>query len=271
MTSNPIAQSATHLEVVTWSAGEALDGEQYPLRMAHAGTVSEASTFLPLGDGCASRVRVGTATLIDVRGDNHQPLIVNWLDTTPDRIFEHIPRTACPVHGVVTQVCDLIRGLADSALREFMGEVFSLPDVFRYYWTCPASLRDHHRGPAGLALHSLEVAVLVSTIRGLTPGQRDLAICHALLHDVGKLWSYNGGELTPAATRMGHGRLDYEALAGPLQYLACAEPNTAIMMETLLAGAWRHQHKHPAAVIGSVVNAMDRLSASKGNFLPPSG
>ena len=223
-----------------------------------------AVSWMPFARLAASdgSVMVGQATVLDTRDDlGRDPLVlVDWQPLDAITLFDRIPSDRCPEPGTVLQVCDMVKAIESEALRRFMACVFSIDDVFHYYWTCPASLAHHHRGAGGLAIHSLEVAVAASSVHGLTPWQRDLVMVYALLHDVGKLRSYEDGDLTEEASRIGHEQIGYRMLRPAIDQLNATDPELGTMLDDLLAGAWKQDYRHPAAALGGIVRALDRFS-----------
>ncbi|MGA2928013.1 MAG: HD domain-containing protein [Solirubrobacteraceae bacterium] len=87
---------------------------------------------------------------------------------------------------------ELIATVQDPHLRRLLAAVFgegsSTWDVYR---DAPAAKRYHQAYRHGLLEHSLGVAQAVSAISATFPGiDRDVAVCGALLHDIGKLEAY---------------------------------------------------------------------------------
>ena len=202
--------------------------------------------------------------MVDARSEGPgDPLVlVKWKPSGDVDPFDVIPPASSPIVGTVSQVRDMVRSLSSIALRQYMASVFALTDVFRWYWTCPASIAHHHRGPGGLATHSLEVAVAASSVHGLATWQRDLVVTYALLHDIGKIWSYNDGTFTDEAERIGHEQVGYRRLAPMLTALRAASPSEGEQLDALFHGDWRKNCKHPAAALGNIVRAMDQFSAA---------
>jgi hypothetical protein len=210
-------------------------------------------------------VRVGRASVIDVREDaKTEPLVlVAWQDAPTGRIFDLIPRDLCPRVGTVKQVCELVETITAEPVRDFLARVFAMRDVFRHFWTCPASIRHHHAEAGGLAVHSLEVAVAAASTSVLTEDQRDLAIAYALTHDIGKLWAYEEGELTREAATLGHEHVGFERMLEPLRELRHSWGESGLVLQSLLSGEWKRDRKRPASAVGNIVNAMDRFSAER--------
>ncbi len=85
-----------------------------------------------------------------------------------------------------------IAGVVDSHLRGLLERVFlDDPDFLRRFISAPAAKFYHHACLGGLIEHSLGVAMLADKIASLYPElSRDLLLTVALLHDVGKVESY---------------------------------------------------------------------------------
>ena len=84
----------------------------------------------------------------------------------------------------------------------------------RAYREAPAAKYNHHAYRGGLLEHSVQIAQLVDAAAALFDGiDRDLAVCGALLHDIGKLEAYAGehgcADLTDAGKLEGEIPLGY--------------------------------------------------------------
>lgn len=148
-----------------------------------------------------------------------------------------LPDAACPVAGTVHRIKEFVAGVKAIPLRTFLTNVFQRRDVTNAFWTMPASGRDHHRCPGGLAVHSMEVARDLSTHLGLSDLERDLGVAGALLHDIGKVWSYTKDMFPNAASlAMGHELVGLCRLEPELASLEQAWPDGAYVMRSLLSG-----------------------------------
>ena len=154
--------------------------------------------------------------------------------------FTHLPETACPEEGVVLDIKRLVATTQAPPLRRFLMNVFERRDVFQTFWTMPASARHHHARPGGLAVHSLEVARDIEGNTGLSDVELDLGIAGALLHDIGKVWSYTEDMFPNAANlAMGHELVGLSKLEAQLTILERAWPDGAYAMRCLLSGHTR--------------------------------
>ncbi len=212
----------------------------------------------------STRVHMGAATLIGIGpDDNDEVLLVDWRPDHNLDVLSLVPGCFCPTQGTVAQVRELISSIEESALRNFVMDVFQMKEVFRYFWTCPASIANHHADAGGLAVHSLEVATAVAQLRNLKPTDLCIAIVYALFHDIGKIWSYENGTLTAEATELGHEHIGVERLLPALQRLRHYWPEDGLVLHGLFAGGGFRDDRRRGRAIGKVVRSLDAFSAEK--------
>lgn len=207
----------------------------------------------------------GHATIIQSVDQAGEPIfvMVNFkYDDSLKAIYLAHP-TFCPIAGVVEQTRVLIQGIQDASLKRFVENAFSLDSVSAKFWSCHASLRDHHAYAGGLAQHSLEVATMLAS-GNLATDDKDIGIAFALLHDVGKIHSYANNTLTDLALRIGHEEIGLQILEPLITELDNTNPIIGNTMRELFNGEWRFKKKgrRPLA-IGRVVNAFDQLSCER--------
>lgn len=179
--------------------------------------------------------------------------------------LRHLPDDACPVADVVLRTKALIAGIKAAPLHAFVRNVFQRRDVFDAFWVMPASGRDHHAYPGGLAVHSLEVAEDLSAHLGLSDLELDLGIVGALLHDIGKVWSYTDDMFPNAASlAMGHELVGLCRLEPELIRLERAWPDGAYVMRCLLSGnsRMRENGTHPSSLLQRI-KACDQRSCER--------
>lgn len=200
---------------------------------------------------------------VENRGSVSEPIWVveSCMARQEARAFAYASSTACVIDGEVDRLRKLVDSISDGYLRDFMIRALSMEDVFRWYWTCPASIRNHHCGSGGLARHSREVAEQAASM--MQPGsiERDYAIVAGLLHDLGKLWSYEGGHLTNEATVRGHEAIGYDSLEPLLKRLKKSWSYGGDVMSALLFGSWKRATGGSLYAVGDAVRFQDRLSA----------
>lgn len=177
----------------------------------------------------------------------------------------HLPDDACPVAGTILRTKGLISNIKTAPLHVFLANVFQRRDVFDAYWVMPASGRDHHSYPGGLAVHSLEVADDLSAHLGLTDLELDLGIAGALLHDIGKVWSYTNDMFPNAASlAMGHELVGLCRIEPELARLERTWPDGAYVMRCLLSGnsRMRENGSHPSSLLQRI-KACDQRSCER--------
>lgn len=179
----------------------------------------------------------------------------------PLRMLDHVPYAACPVAGVVRRFRRLVNRIRTPVLSELIDDVFGDPEVFRYFWTCPASIRHHHSHPGGLAEHSVGTAERAAACTSGQSEHRDLAVTEALLHDIGKVWSYEDGRLTPEAKRLGHEAVGYRRLMPHVERMHEASPRLA---RELIADLWPGfgRDSPQRSAVGRITRACDGFDAA---------
>ncbi len=102
----------------------------------------------------------------------------------------------------------MLATIDDKYLSELLRKIRNDDDLFGKYLKAPAGKRFHHDYIGGLAEHSISMANLVSKCCEHYPElDRDLTVCGALLHDIGKVHELAGGtrlEYTDAGKLIGH-------------------------------------------------------------------
>ena len=122
---------------------------------------------------------------------------------------------ARPVAELCEDLDGLIASVQDPHLSQLIaGLLGSATPSGRAYREAPAAKYNHHAYRGGLLEHSVQIAQLVGAAAALFGGiDRDLAVCGALLHDIGKLEAYAGehgcADLTDAGKLEGEIPLGY--------------------------------------------------------------
>ena len=158
-------------------------------RIHHREGYVDAWTWLDLGAPGDSRVLAGAATTMEISCHGTDYLLLGLVQEADQPLTCLLADELCPIPGVVRQTALLVDGLKNPAVRKFVRHALLLPGALTGFWQRPASRRDHHAYPGGLAEHSLEVATMVASVSGLMEADRELGIAFGLLHDFGKVWS----------------------------------------------------------------------------------
>ncbi|HRO63231.1 hypothetical protein [Thermomonas sp.] len=239
-----------------------LTSEKWPKMVAHSGVILSASNWkgddLPrtvyLGIG-GSRVNAlafyspwleraleaplhgWTLQLVDIGTFSRIPLLLGLEDDPFVSGLDLLPEDSCPIDGTVRWVRSLVNMIKTEPLHMFVHRVLERRDVAGTFWTIPASGRDHHSHAGGLAQHSAEVADDLSQHHGLDDLELDLGIAGALLHDIGKVWSYTEDMFPNAASlAMGHELVGLSRLEPELAQLESQWPDGSFVIRSLLSG-----------------------------------
>ena len=219
----------------------------------------EAWTWLPLDTTLYGPLLWGVATTLEIGRPSEDLLLVDLAQDVDLPLSNLLPEQLCPIPGLVRQTTRMIDGLQHAPLREFMTRALLQPDVMHGYWNSPASRKDHHAFPGGLAQHSLEIATMVASVERLSLEDRELGIVFALLHDYGKIWCYDPIAFDPVDSREheAHGLLRLEK---HLRILTQQDRQLGNSMRELLSGR-RTQRKGPYPLaINKLVRALDQMS-----------
>lgn len=211
----------------------------------------------------------GQVTTLDVMHKTADLLLLALRESRDAPLSPMLAEDLCPIAGVVTQTARLVDSLDMAPLRRFLGDALVRRDVLHAYWSSPASRRDHHAHPGGLAEHSLEVATMVATATGLPDDDRELGIALALLHDYGKIWCYERWNRAKVDSRE-HEAFGLSQLRRPLDSLCADAPDLGARMEELLGGRRAPRTTPYPLAIGRIVHAFDQMSCEKTRR-PPTG
>jgi 3'-5' exoribonuclease len=193
---------------------------------------------------------------------------VDW-----DRLLD---RPGTPVDELEQRLDYLLASIRDRHLIALMQALLGADSVtglaFREAF---AAQYNHHAYRSGLLEHSVAVAEMTVAAAKIFPGiNRDLAVCGALLHDIGKLEAYSGDghgvELNDT------GKLIGEIPSGYFSVRQCIESLPGFpsdLTQSLLHLILSHHGclEHGSPVLPStreavVVHTMDKLSGDLGSF-----
>ncbi|MGH2893181.1 MAG: 3'-5' exoribonuclease YhaM family protein [Solirubrobacteraceae bacterium] len=195
------------------------------------------------------------------------------VDVDWDRLLDG---SLTPVSELAQQLDALLASLRNPHLASLMDVLLGADsptgELFRR--ACAAQY-NHHAYRSGLLEHSLQVAHSVDAASKIFAGiDRDVAVCGALLHDIGKLDAYSGDA---AGARMNYvGKLIGEIPSG--FYLVRRALEELIAFPKAVAGALEHvilshhgclEHGSPVLPVtreALLVHTMDKLSGDLGSF-----
>jgi 3'-5' exoribonuclease len=109
---------------------------------------------------------------------------------------------------LVTELRDLVRGVADSGLRALLGAVFGDADLMTRFKISPATATGHHAHLGGLLEHTVGVGRVCQQLASVHEQlDSDLLLVGALLHDIGvvdEIGCEAGIERTDEGRFLGH-------------------------------------------------------------------
>ncbi|MFH1084421.1 MAG: HD domain-containing protein [Chloroflexota bacterium] len=115
---------------------------------------------------------------------------------------EFLPTARRPLQQLERELAEVRATLQQPQLAQLVAEVLDEPAMRAAFLRAPAAKYNHHACVGGLLEHTLDVVRLVTAACEIYPeADRDLAVTAALLHDVGKVPSYD--PLTFALTAPG--------------------------------------------------------------------
>ncbi len=171
---------------------------------------------------------------------------------------------------------ELVCTVHDRDLRRLLGAVFGAESaLWALYRSAPAAKRFHQAYRHGLLEHSLSVAQAVSAISAtFTEINRDVAVCGALLHDIGKLeaYAFAGGaiEMTDAGKLQGEIPLGYYRVRRLIDGIDGFDPSTAeAVLHIILSHHGSLEHGSPIVPCtreATLVHFCDNLGGRLGSF-----
>lgn len=227
----------------------------------------DAWTWIDLHASDVGRAHHGTASILPLGMPSEGHLLVGFTADANESLGSILPENLCPIPDVVSQAAELIDGLCIEPLRHFIIRALLRAPALTSFWTCSASRSDHHAYPGGLAEHSVDVAMAVSTAHGLPLVERELGVVYGLLHDYGKMW-WLDQTLRDPNERRSHEVLGRARLQADLQELQQEDPILADTLDELLGGPSIPRSTPYPLAIRKVVHAFDQMSCEKTRCLP---
>lgn len=158
-----------------------------------------------------------TGTIVKVKGtvityQGERQIRIDRIRTVTDEdqvdLGDFLRRAGLSKDQMSAQLDELCNRVENTYLKKLLKAVFGDADFRERYLTSPAGKLLHHDTIGGLAEHSLTMAQTVVRLADMYPRlDRDLLICGALLHDVGKIWEFETTatiEYTDAGRLVGH-------------------------------------------------------------------
>lgn len=87
---------------------------------------------------------------------------------------------------------DTINNIKNTELKEILKKIFNDKEIYGKFITAPAAKKHHHNYLGGLLEHTNEVIAICKSLKDIYEEiDEDLLITGAILHDIGKIYTYN--------------------------------------------------------------------------------
>ncbi|WP_043769205.1 HD domain-containing protein [Algiphilus aromaticivorans] len=166
----------------------------------HLGTLDENfHGLIEIPDELAARIASGDVVLVNGWRLDDEFILADFFGEIRDVAPWHQVRIGSIPKGVncevgecaARQILQLIdEEIANPVVAQAVHAQLARSDFYAGFFAAPASSMAHHDFPGGLALHSLEVALIVARMPRSSFTNaigRDIALAAALLHDIGKV------------------------------------------------------------------------------------
>ena len=196
------------------------------------------------------------------------PNVVDWDDL--------LAGPSTPAAELESKLTALLESVRDPYLSALLFALIGADTgTGRAYRVAFAAKYNHHAYRSGLLEHSLAVAEAVDAAAAIFPGiDRDLAVCGALLHDIGKLDAYSGDThavaLTDAGRLIGEIPIGYYLVRRQIENQPDFPAATAqALLHVILSHHGCLEYGSPvlpATREALLVHTMDNLSGDLGSF-----
>lgn len=178
--------------------------------------------------------------LVNVKGyllHNDSNKWINIIEIEPNNGKAHsnpllrLPKALCADPTILDRLIHIRQSIHSPALGKFLDTVFSDEEVALAFLQVPASRNYHHNHAGGLLAHSVEVAEIVSDQTYDSDHEREIAIIAALLHDIGKVKTFNSNKsYTKLGKMVSHDHLTLEVCSTALRELDKTWPDASYTM-----------------------------------------
>ena len=174
----------------------------YNLRLAHADHEYDAVLSLAVLPYSQQSIAMGHIMFVTgtIRPESMGVLIITQirrveLQYAPIETLIPVAFVAARAEAYLSSLYKAVRSISNPNLKLFVGQVFADWRVASAFGQNPASSSHHHAFPGGLLIHSLEVAKRAWSFakRQQEPMEFEVVVVLALLHDIGKILTFNGG------------------------------------------------------------------------------
>ena len=189
---------------------------------------------------------VAVGSVVKIRGmvgtykDRPQVRVERIRPATPDEAkpADFLPQSPVEPEELARKLDEAIESLTDTDLRHLMEHLFTSDNLREEYLSAPAGKLWHHNTVGGLAEHSLNLVRICEYACLMYPDlDRDLLVCGALLHDLGKVDQYETTAMfdyTDEGRLIGHINTGDQRVAAAIADLEGFPAETAMVLRHLI-------------------------------------
>ncbi len=266
--------------------GDTLHGQTFLLRSKQLATARNGSPYLrvTLADrtGIVPGIQFGASpAAVDGLGEGEGVAIWGRVEEyrgqlqvnidrigpgTLDTLQEFLPTALRPMSEMLDEFEALLASIENPDLAALLAAVFDDDDELRTaFQQAPAAKTYHHACVGGLLEHTLSVARIVEAAAAIYPDMdRDLAVTAALLHDLGKIWSYDpvSFQISPRGSLLSHVYMGASYVERRIEQIDGFPSETAMrLLHALLAHHGRLEFGSP--IVPQTLEAMVLHGADK--------
>jgi 3'-5' exoribonuclease len=230
--------------------------------------------FDTLLDELTPGIAVKVRGIVGTYKDRPQLRVERIRAATPDeaRPSDFLPRSPVEPDELASGLDRCLASLSNPDLRRLMEHLFTTGDLRERYLTSPAGKLWHHNTIGGLVEHSLSVVRLCEYACEIYPDlDRDLLVCGALLHDLGKIDQYETTAMvdyTDEGRLIGHINTGDHRVASAIEDLENFPEETAMVLRHLIVSHQGELDKGspvlPMTPEAFVLNFADELDSKMG-------
>ena len=183
-----------------------------------------------------------------------------------DALQEFLPLARRPMAEMLDEFEALLASIEHPDLSALLTAIFDDDVELRAaFEQAPAAKTYHHACVGGLLEHTLSVVRIIESAGSVYPElDRDLVVTAALLHDLGKIWSYDplSFQMTPRGSLLSHVYMSAAYVEQRIREIDGFSPDVALrLLHALLAHHGRLEYGSPA--VPQTLEAMVLHSADK--------
>ena len=189
-------------------------------------------------------------------------------------LSDYIKSTSKDIDSMFEEILGYIKNLENKYLKELLNSFVSDKKFASDYRTSTAAIRYHHAYQGGLLEHSLNVTKICDMLTGIYENlNRDLLICGAILHDVGKIREYSSGvnmKMTNRGRLLGHITIGYGWVLEKIEQIKGFPKDLADRLLHIILSHHGHLEygspKRPKILEAFIVYHADHLDGDIGGF-----